>query len=330
MTLVSVRDLNVVFPGRFEQRDVQAVDGISFDVEPGQTVGLVGESVCGKTVTVLAMLGLLHRDRARVSGSVVFDGRSLLDLAPSALRRLRGRQAAMIFQDPMTALNPVLTVGRQIAEVLEQHFGRSRDDAHREAEGLIDRVGIADPGRVARSYPHQLSGGVRQRVAIAMAVAGRPRLLVADEPSSAIDAMVQAQVLELLRDLVTDTGMALILITHDLGVVAGSCEIIHVMYAGRIVEVAGRRALFGRARHPYTAALLASVPRVDRPRGRRLAAISGTPRDVIAWPAGCAFYPRCPNRVDACLDGPPSLVADTDGHPHLLRCVNPVAPPIPA
>ena len=330
MALISVRGLHVEFPGRFDQRDIRAVDGISFDVEAGQTVGLVGESGCGKTVAVLAMLGLLRHDRARVWGSVVFDGRSLLDLPPAGLRRVRGREAAMIFQDPMTALNPVLTVGRQVAEVLEQHFGLRRDEERHEAVALLDRVGIADPGRVSCSYPHHLSGGMRQRVAIAMAVAGRPKLLIADEPSTALDVTVQAQILELLRDLVSETGMTLVLITHDLGVVAGTCEVIHVMYAGRIVEVAPRHTIFSRARHPYTAGLLASVPRVDRPRDRRLTAISGTARDVIPWHAGCAFLPRCPNRVDACRASPPSLLPDKAGHRHILRCVNPVPPRIPA
>ena len=327
MALLSIRDLRVVFPGRFGEREIPAVDGMSFDVEAGQAVGLVGESGCGKTVAVLAMLGLLRRDRALVSGSALFEERSLLDLSPAALRRLRGREVAMIFQDPMTALNPVLTVGRQISEVFEQHFGQRRAEAHRQAVGLLDRMGIADPSRLARSYPHQLSGGMRQRVVIAMAVAGRPKLLVADEPSTALDVTVQAQILALIRDLVAETGMALILITHDLGVVAGTCEVIHVMYAGRLVEVAPRRAVFGQPRHPYTAGLLASIPRVDRPRHRRLPAIAGTARDVIAWHDGCAFVPRCPNRVEACRAGPPSLLADRDDHGHLLRCVNPVPAP---
>ncbi len=324
MALLSVEDLHVRFPGRFGQPDVRAVDGITFEVEAGQAVGLVGESGCGKTVAALAMLGLLRRGHAQVSGSVVFDGRSVLDLPPPALRRLRGRQVAMVFQDPMTALNPVLTVGRQIGEVVEEHFGRSRAEAQGEAVALLERVGIADPGRVARSYAHQLSGGMAQRVALAMAVAARPKLLVADEPSTALDVTVQAQILELLRDLVAAAGMSLVLITHDLAVVAGTCEIVHVMYAGRLVEVAPRRAIFGRPRHPYTAALLASVPRVDQPRGSTLATISGSSRDVIPWEQGCALVPRCPNRVDECRAGAPSLQADDGGDGRLLRCVNPM------
>ncbi len=324
MALLSVRDLRVCFPGRYGQRDVQAVDGIGLDVERGQAVALVGESGCGKTVAALAMIGLLHRSHAEVSGSVVFDGRSLLALPAPRLRRVRGREVAIVFQDPMTALNPVLTVGRQIGEVLEEHFGRSRAEAQRGAVALLERVGIADPVRVARSYPHQLSGGMAQRVAIAIAVAGQPKLLVADEPSTALDVTVQAQILELLRELVTGTGMSLVLITHDLAVVAGTCEVVHVMYAGRIVEVAPRRAIFGRPRHPYTAALLASVPRVDQPRGSRLSAISGTSRDALPWQEGCALVPRCPNRMEECRAGPPSLLPDDTGDGRLLRCVNPV------
>ncbi len=324
MALLSVEDLHVRFPGRFGLPDVRAVDGVTFAVEPGQAVALVGESGCGKTVTALAMLGLLRRSQAEVSGSVVFEGRSLLDLPPPALRRIRGREVAMVFQDPTTALNPILTVGRQIGEVLEEHFGRSRGAGQRDAIALLERVGIADPGRLARAYPHQLSGGMAQRVAIAMAVAARPKLVVADEPSTALDVTVQAQILELLRGLVTATGMSLVLVTHDLAVVAGTCDIVHVMYAGRLVEVAPRRAIFRRPRHPYTTALLASVPRVDEPRRSRLAAISGSSRDVIRWEEGCALVPRCPNRVDGCRAGPPPLLPDDAGDGHLVRCVNPV------
>lgn len=322
--LLSVRDLRVQFPGRFADKDVVAVDGISLDVDAGQAVGVVGESGCGKTVAALAMLGLL-RNHAQVSGSVTFGGHSVLDLPADAGRRLRGRHLAMVFQDPMSALNPVLTVGRQVGEVRQQHLGSSRTEAKREAVELLDRVGIPDPARLADAYPHQLSGGMRQRVAIAMAIAGGPKLLVADEPSTALDATVQAQILELLRLLVRETGMALVLITHDLGVVAGMCELVHVMYSGRLVEVAPRRLLFRRPRHPYTAALLDSVPRLDQPRAGRLPAIRGSSRDVIPWEQGCAFVSRCPNRLNDCRSGPPPLGPHESGA-HLVRCVNPVRP----
>ena len=330
MPLLSVQDLEVVFPGRRGRADVRAVDGVSLEVEAGQSVGLVGESGCGKTVTALATLGLLPPDVARVSGSVVFEGRSLRELPARSLRSLRGRRAAIVFQDPMTALNPVLTVGRQVAEVLEQHFRAPRREARRQAVALLDRVGLPDPARRARSFPHQLSGGMRQRVAIAMAIAGRPRLLVADEPTTALDVTVQAQILELLQHLTAESGMALLLITHDLGVVAGTCATVHVMYAGRIVESAGRDAIFGRPRHPYTAGLLASIPRVDRAVGERLRAIPGSPRDVVAWSRGCAFAPRCGNEVEGCRAGPPPLTRDGAGGDRRVRCLNPVGAPAPA
>ncbi len=330
MPLLSLQDLEVVFPGRKGRADVRAVDGVSFDVEAGEAVGLVGESGCGKTVTALATLGLLPADHARVSGSVVFDGRSWRELPVRSLRSRRGRQAAIVFQDPMTALNPVLTVGRQVAEVLEQHFRTPRREAHRQAVALLDRVGLPDPRRRARSFPHQLSGGMRQRVAIAMAIAGRPRLLVADEPTTALDVTVQAQILELLRGLTAESGMALLLITHDLGVVAGTCATVHVMYAGRVVESAPRGAIFGQPRHPYTAGLLASIPRVDRLAGERLSVIPGSPRDVVAWSRGCAFAPRCGNEVEGCRAGPPALVGDGAGSRRQVRCLNPVGAPAPA
>ena len=330
MPLLSVRDLEVVFPGRRGRGDVRAVDGVTFAMEPGQAVGLVGESGCGKTVTALAVLGLLPPTVARVEGSVVFEGRPLRELPERALRSLRGRRAAIVFQDPMTALNPLLTVGRQVAEVLEQHFGTPRRQAHQQAVALLDRVGLPDPGRRARSFPHQLSGGMRQRVAIAMAIAGRPRLLVADEPTTALDVTVQAQILELLRGLTAESDMALLLITHDLGVVAGTCGTVHVMYAGRIVESAARDEIFARPRHPYTAGLLASIPRVDRPTGPRLSGIPGSPRAVLAWSRGCAFAPRCANEVDGCRAGPPALVDAGPEVGRTVRCLNPVGAPAPA
>jgi peptide/nickel transport system ATP-binding protein len=326
--LLKVRDLRVRFQRR-HGRATQAVDGVSFDVAAGQTVGLVGESGCGKTVTSLAVLGLLPERGTETSGSVAFDGRELLGLPEHELEGVRGRQIAMIFQDPMTSLNPVLTIGRQIGEVLQRHLELDRRAAAEETVTLLESVGIPAARRRAADYPHQLSGGMRQRAMIAMALACQPRLLIADEPTTALDVTIQAQILELLTKLIAERGTALLLITHDLGVVAGTCETVHVMYAGRFVESADRRSLFARPRHPYTAGLLASVPRLDQPRGQPLRPVKGSPRDTIPWTAGCAFAPRCPNRIDVCTQGPPELAHDpVGGHP--LRCVNPVGGQAPS
>ena len=320
--LLSVTDLCVTFTDRRGRRTA-AVDEVSFEVEAGETIGLVGESGCGKTVTSPAVLGLLPRRGVTVSGSVRFEGQELLGLAERDLADIRGRQVAMVFQDPMTSLNPVLTVGRQLTEVLERHEGHRRDEARRAAVALLDSVGIPDAGRRVHDYPHQLSGGMRQRAMIAIALACRPSLLLADEPTTALDVTIQAQILALLQERVVGSHTALLLITHDLGVVAGLCERVHVMYAGRLVESAVREELFARPRHPYTAGLLASVPRLDHPRGLPLTPIAGSPRDVIPWPAGCAFAPRCPRRVDGCTGGPPSLLPDGHDVAHLVRCINP-------
>jgi peptide/nickel transport system ATP-binding protein len=322
MPLLSVNDLHVTFRRRWG-RPTYAVDGVSFDIEAGQTIGLVGESGCGKSVTSLAIMGLLPHRTSEVTGSVRLEGDELLTMSQDDLRDVRGRQIAMIFQDPMTSLNPVLTVGRQITEVLERHFARSGDVARKEAIEILDQVGIPDAERRFKEYPHQLSGGMRQRVMIAMALACKPALLIADEPTTALDVTIQAQILELLRELVVDSQTALIVITHDLGVVAGLCETVHVMYAGRIVESAPRFELFARPRHPYTAGLLASVPRLDQPRGGKLHPITGSPRDTIPWTSGCAFAPRCPNRIEVCTGEPPPLERDKVAA-HLLRCYNPV------
>ena len=328
-SLLSVRDLEVVFSRR-GRRPVRAVDGVSFDVRAGQTLGLVGESGCGKSVTSLAIMGLLPHRGVQATGSVLLEGRELLGLPQNELRDLRGREIAMIFQDPLTSLNPVLTIGRQITEILERHFGTASRDARVEAARLLDMVGIPNAARRLDDYPHQFSGGMRQRVMIASALACKPKLLIADEPTTALDVTIQAQIIELLRALVVDSQSALILITHDLGVVAGICETVHVMYSGRIVESASRRELFGRPRHPYTAGLLASVPRLDQERGTPLRPIAGSPRDTIPWAGGCAFSPRCPNQIEPCLGDPPALVPVHQVgamQSHDLRCVNPVAAP---
>jgi peptide/nickel transport system ATP-binding protein len=321
VALLEVSELSVVF-ARKGEREVRAVDGVSFSVDAGEVIGLVGESGCGKSVTSLAIMGLLPRRGVRVGGKAVFDGMNLLELDPRSLRDIRGREIAMIFQDPLSSLNPVVPIGVQVTEVLQRHRGMKGQKAEDEAASLLDRVGIPDPRRRLKEYPHQLSGGMRQRALIAMAVACAPRLLIADEPTTALDVTIQAQILELLKELVRDSGTALLMITHDLGVVAGMCETINVLYAGRVVETAPRRVLFAQRQHPYTVGLLGSIPRLDSPRGERLTPITGSVRDVLPWPEGCAFAPRCFNRIDRCLDGPPDLYWTAAQHGY--RCVNPV------
>ncbi|MEB3369575.1 ABC transporter ATP-binding protein [Saccharopolyspora mangrovi] len=325
MALLEVRDLSVVFARRGEP-PVTAVDGISFDVEPGKTVGLVGESGCGKSVTSLAIMGLLPSRGAEVSGSVFFDGTDLLRLPKKELDARRGKDLSMVFQDPLTSLNPVVSIGLQVSEVIERHRGLPRKEAMPEAEELLRKVGIPDPGRRLKEYPHQLSGGMRQRALIAMALACKPRLLIADEPTTALDVTIQAQILKLLSELVAETDTALIMITHDLGVVAGLCDEVNVLYAGRVVERAARHELFARPKHPYTAGLLASIPRLDSPRGQRLSPITGSVADNIPWDAGCAFCPRCPNAIEVCERETPEVSVDVGAR--LLRCHNPVREPI--
>ena len=322
MSLLEVRDLSIVFSRR-GRRDVRAVDGLNFDVQPGESVGMVGESGCGKSITSLAILGLLPKRGAKVTGEILFEGQNLLTKTDSELRNIRGRDIAMIFQDPMTSLNPVITVGLQITEVLRRHRGMSRGEAKTEAEQLLRRVGIPDPARRLGEYPHQLSGGMRQRVLISIALACQPQLLIADEPTTALDVTIQAQILELLKELMAESGTALIMITHDLGVVAGLCDRVNVMYAGRIVESATRQELFKHPYHRYTTGLLASVPRLDQPRGEPLRPIPGSPQDMLPWEQGCAFAPRCASRVPACIGQAPALVSTDTGSTH--RCINPVS-----
>ncbi|RJL36012.1 ABC transporter ATP-binding protein [Bailinhaonella thermotolerans] len=323
MSLLDVRDLSIVFSRR-GRRDVRAVDEVTFSVAAGETVGLVGESGCGKSVTSLAIMGLLPKRGAAVGGSIKFDGTELTSLPADKMRGLRGRDIAMVFQDPMTSLNPVIPIGLQVTEVLRRHRDMDAAAASKEAASLLERVGIPDPARRLKEYPHQLSGGMRQRALIAMALACKPRLLIADEPTTALDVTIQAQILELLKELVVDSGTALVMITHDLGVVAGMCDSVHVMYSGRIVERASRWELFEAPRHPYTAGLLASVPRLDQARGEKLEPIPGSPRDTIPWTQGCAFAPRCRNRIESCTQGAPELVADKLRPDHDLRCFNPI------
>ncbi|MDQ3989278.1 MAG: ABC transporter ATP-binding protein [Actinomycetota bacterium] len=324
--LLEVEDLAVVF-GRKGEEPTTAVDGVSFTVAPGQTVGLVGESGCGKSVTALAIMGLLPRRGVRVSGSVRFEGAELLGLPDSAMRDRRGRDLAMVFQDPLSSLNPVVPIGLQVSEVLERHRDMSRKQAMTDAVELLTRVGIPDPRRRLDEYPHQLSGGMRQRALIAMALACRPRLLIADEPTTALDVTIQAQILALLAELVgagdTDHGdTALVMITHDLGVVAGLCDEVNVLYGGRVVERGPRHPLFAAPHHPYTVGLLASIPRLDAPRGQRLSPVRGSVSDTIAWSQGCAFAPRCPNALDVCSCVTPEMAPGPEER--LLRCHNPV------
>ncbi|SDY13829.1 peptide/nickel transport system ATP-binding protein [Micromonospora pattaloongensis] len=326
MALLDVEDLSVTFARR-GQRTVRAVDGVSFSVDAGEVVGLVGESGCGKSVTSLAIMGLLPRQKGvHIGGKASFDGTDLLQLDARSMRDVRGRDVAMIFQDPLSSLNPVVPLGIQVTEVLQRHRGMKGEAAAKEAAALLDRVGIPDPRRRLKEFPHQLSGGMRQRALIAMAVACRPRLLIADEPTTALDVTIQAQILELLKELVRESGTALVMITHDLGVVAGMCDTINVLYAGRVIETARRRPLFAEPHHPYTVGLLGSVPRLDAGRGERLTPIPGSVRDVLPWPDGCAFAPRCHRRVDACVGEPPELVLTHTGHSY--RCVNPVTGPV--
>ncbi|MGK5531336.1 ABC transporter ATP-binding protein [Streptomyces sp. URMC 129] len=336
MTLLSVEELTVTFAGRGGDRSGPATDavaGVSFTVAEGEVVGLVGESGCGKSVTSLALMGLLPQRGVRVGGRALFrrpgPGASgpvdLLALSRSAIRDLRGTQLAMIFQDPLSSLNPVVPIGVQVTEILTRHRGLRGAAARAEAAHLLDRVGIPDPARRLKEYPHQLSGGMRQRALIAMAVACAPRLLIADEPTTALDVTIQAQILELLKELVDDQGTALLMITHDLGVVAGICDTVNVLYAGKVVEAAGRRPLFAAPAHPYAHGLLASIPRLDAPRGERLHPIRGSINDRLSWPDGCAFAPRCDHYTLECLHGTPELTAAphaTGGHQ--VRCVNPV------
>ena len=321
--LLSVRDLRVTFQ-RHGEKAFRAVDGVSFDVRPGQTVGLVGESGCGKSVTSLAIMGLLPERGNTVEGSATFDGEDLLSLSPSAMRDRRGADVAMIFQDPLSSLNPVVTIGRQVTEVMERHRGMSRREATPQAVELLERVGIPDPKARLLTYPHQLSGGMRQRALIAMALACSPRLLIADEPTTALDVTIQAQILALLKELVVDTGTALVMITHDLGVVAGLCDEVNVLYGGKIVERGGRHGLFQRPRHPYTVGLLNSIPRLDAPRGEKLTPVPGSVADNLPWDSACAFAPRCPNVLDVCTQEQPGWDGDqVVGY----RCFNPMGGP---
>ncbi len=302
--LLSVRDLNVRFGT--SRGTVNAVNGVSFDLRPGETLAIVGESGSGKSVTAKTLMNLLPRT-ARVSGEVTYDGSDVRALAASGAKHFFGVKMTMVFQDPMTSLNPVKRVGEQIAETLRYHLGRRRREALAEAGDLLEQVGVPEPGRRVGQYPHELSGGLRQRVVIAMALACRPRLLIADEPTTAVDVTVQRHLLDLLDRMRRERGMSMILITHDLGVARGRADDVAVMYAGRIVELVDAGTLFSDMRHPYTKALLRSIPRIDDPVHHRLEVIPGRPPELIDPPDACAFAPRCSHARSDCLQGTPEL-----------------------
>ena len=318
--LLQVDDLRVRFWTR--RGLVHAVNGISFAISPNETLGIVGESGCGKSVTALALMGILPRAGRVTSGNALFEGRDLFTLSEKEQRRIRGRDIAMIFQDPMTSLNPVLTIGRQIREAIETHFELERAQAEKRVVALLDDVGIPNAKARAKDYPHQFSGGMRQRAMIAMALACEPKLLIADEPTTALDVTIQAQILDLLGKLVSERGTALILITHDLGVVAGMCERVHVMYAGTLVETGTADQLFDHPRHPYTLGLLQSVPRLDAGRRQKLHPIEGAPPNMLTEPRACPYVPRCPNRIQVCSEHLPPL--EDLGNGQRAACFNPV------
>jgi oligopeptide/dipeptide ABC transporter ATP-binding protein len=315
--LLEVKGLKV----RFTTEDgiVRAVDGVDFELDRGSVFGIVGESGSGKSVTAMTILGLTRDKNTRFEGEVVYKGQNLLALPESRLRDVRGNEIAMIFQDPMTSLNPVYNVGDQIVEAIMTHEGTTKKDAKRRAVELLRQVGIPNAQQRASDYPHQFSGGMRQRAMIAMALSCNPDVLIADEPTTALDVTIQAQILELLDNLRADFDSSVILITHDLGVVAEVADEIIVMYAGRVVERGSKRDVFYDPQHPYTWGLLGSIPRLDRPKPKKLHSIEGTPPSLINLPLGCKFRPRCPHAFDKCQEEP-ELKNRVESRGHLDRC----------
>jgi oligopeptide/dipeptide ABC transporter ATP-binding protein len=319
--LLDVRNLKVSF--RTEDGLVRAVDGISFSVAQGEVVGIVGESGSGKSVTMMSVMRLITDPNVIFEGEILYKGRNLMGLSRDAMREVRGEEIAMIFQDPMTSLNPVYTVGWQIEEQLNEHNQLDKRQSRRRAIELLTQVGIPNADRRIDDYPHQFSGGMRQRVMIALALSCNPDLLIADEPTTALDVTIQAQILELIKRLKSDFGSAVALITHDLGVVADIADRILVMYAGRIVEEGDKEQIFYDPQHPYTWGLLGSIARLDRPKPRRLTAIAGQPPSLINKPRGCNFRPRCPHAFDRCREDDPALTEKVGGG-HLDACHLPV------
>jgi peptide/nickel transport system ATP-binding protein len=324
--LLSVEGVSVVLPT--PRGPLKAVDAVDLSLAPGRTLGIVGESGCGKTMLSRAILQLLPK-RAKLAGRVMFDGRDLAALEPEALRRLRGPELAVVFQDPMTSLNPVLTIGTQLVETMQAHLGLDSAAATRRAVALLAEVGIPAPEQRLRQYPHQLSGGMRQRVAIAIALSCEPKLLIADEPTTALDVTVQAQILDLLAREQRNRHMAMIIITHDLGVVAGRTDEVAVMYAGRVVERAPTERLFARMRMPYTEALLAAIPKLDSPPHTTLPAIAGRPPDPTRPLPGCSFAPRCRYADEKCQGAKPPL-AGPERAGALYACWHPLEPAVRA
>jgi oligopeptide/dipeptide ABC transporter ATP-binding protein len=311
--LLDVRDLKTYF--FTDGGVVRAVDGVTYTVQPGETVALVGESGCGKSVSALSVMRLVSAPAGRiVGGRVLFQGRDLLTLDEESMRKVRGREIAMVFQEPMTSLNPVLSIGRQLTEPLEIHLRMPHEQARQRAVDLLTTVGIPDPERRLAQYPHQFSGGMRQRMMIAMALACNPALVLADEPTTALDVTIQAQILELMRDLARERGIALVLITHNLGVVARYADRVNVMYAGKMVEQGSARDVYAEPRHPYTMGLLRSVPRLDVPRKAKLQPIDGQPPDLTHLPLGCAFTPRCQYAIARCQTEVPPLLPVAADH----------------
>ncbi len=312
-TLLEVKDLRTHF---FTMDGVvKAVDGVSYELNEGETLGLVGESGCGKSVSALSVMRLIPDPPGKIiSGEILLDGQDILKVGMEDMRRIRGAKIAMVFQEPMTSLNPVLTVERQLTETLQLHMGMSKIESQRESVNLLTRVGIPDPETRIKQYPHQFSGGMRQRVMIAIALSCNPRLIIADEPTTALDVTIQAQILDLMKALTTEFGVALIVITHNLGVVARYADRVNIMYAGKVIERGEAREIYANPRHPYTIGLLRSVPRLDLPRQAKLDPIEGQPPDLINLPPGCAFRERCRWAIDKCATDTPELIDIRDGH----------------
>ena len=311
--ILEIKDLATYF--YTEAGVVKAVDGISYELEQGETIGIVGESGCGKSVSALSVMRLVPYPPGRiVRGQVLFEGEDLMQIDDAEIRNIRGNRIAMVFQEPMTSLNPVLTIGRQLTESLEVHQGMTKVQSNERATELLDMVGIPDAGRRLRDWPHQFSGGMRQRVMIAMALSCTPSLIIADEPTTALDVTIQAQILELMRDLADQFGTSLIIITHNLGVVARYAKRVLVMYAGKIIETGTADEIYHNTKHPYTLGLLQSVPRLDEKMRVRLDPIEGLPPDLVNMPVGCSFAPRCKFVIDRCTQEAPPLEPVLDGH----------------